>query len=226
MNIETLRLKTNRLSAQRAFYADTLGLPLEGEDGASFTVRVGSSRLTFQHDPAFDGFYHFAFAIPANQVREARAWLSARVPLLTDERGEDVFPSDLFASDNLYFDDADGNVVEFIARRELPGASDAPFGPERLLHVSEMGLVVADVPASVQDLRERHGLSPYRAESATFTAVGDITGMFIVVPEGRGWFPIGRPARPAPFTLTASTAAGPLVHEHVPTLDTVSGEVE
>lgn len=216
MNIETLLLKTGRLSAQRAFYTDTLGLPLVSEDGASFTVRVGSSRLTFEHDPSFDSFYHFAFAIPENQVREARAWLSARLTLLTDERGEDVFPSDLFVSDNVYFDDADGNIVEFIARHELPGASDVGFGPERLLHVSEMGLVVPDVPASVQRLRERHGLSPYRAESATFSAVGAITGMFIVVPEGRGWFPVGRPARPAPFTLTATTPDGRLVFEHAP----------
>lgn len=214
MQIRSLTLRARDLGRQRAFYGQTLGLPTEQDGETRLSVQVGSTQLMFEHDPAFLGFYHFAFTVPENQIEAAKTWLSARVPLLSDSAGQDLFAVEAFNTHNLYFDDADGNLAELIARHDLDNASDAPFGPASLLHLSEIGLVVRDVPATVRELGNRHGLNPYKGLSDTFTAVGDATGMFITVPQGRGWFPVGRPAPCAPFELTAQTAAGPLHHAH------------
>lgn len=214
MEIQELTLRSRALDAQRAFYSQTLGLPLSEADEARFSVRVGATRLRFVHEADFGGFYHFAFTVPENQIQEARAWLQARVPLLRDAQGEQVFFSKEFNTHNVYFDDADGNIVELIARHDLPNASVQAFGPASLLQVSEIGLVAPSVSRRVRDLREQHGLGVYKAQSDTFTAVGTATGMFITVPLGRGWFPVGRPAPCAPFELTALTPRGLLRYEH------------
>lgn len=214
MDIRTLTLRARDLASQRAFYAGTLGLVTEYTDETRLRVQVGTTLLEFVHDPTFTGFYHFAFTVPENQIAEARGWLRARVALLTDEEGQELFHSPQFNTHNLYFDDADGNIAELIARHDLRNSSSEPFGAPSLLHVSEIGLVVDDVPKSVQHLHTRHGLSPYKGQSDTFTAVGTAEGMFITVPEHRGWFPVSRPAPCAPFQLVAQTQHGIFRYTH------------
>ena len=44
----------------------------------------------------------------------------------------------------LYFLDGGGNVVELIDNDHLTNDSDAPFGPESLLEIAEVGLAAAD----------------------------------------------------------------------------------
>jgi hypothetical protein len=36
------------------------------------------------------------------------------------------------------------------------------------------------------------------------TAIGDDHGVVIVAPKGRGWIPVGLPARPLPTTIVAA----------------------
>ena len=211
MNIESLTLHTRVLAQQRAFYVDTLGLTVESEDEHALALRIGTTRLTFVQDESFGGFYHFAFSIPKNQFDAAYGWMEARIPLLTDEENQSAFElSSPWNSQGLYFDDADGNIAELIARHDLDNASGEPFGPQSLLCVSEIGLVVPDVPERVRELTRTYNLQPFDGVSDTFTAVGTHDGMFITVPEGRGWFPVGRPAVSAPFELSASTPDGEL----------------
>lgn len=203
MNITYLEISTKDLQAQRDFYASVLELPVTLES-ASLAVKAGSTDLVFMQAPSeFEGGYHFAFNIPENQFAAAKAWISSRVPLLRDENGQDEFHSESWNSHSVYFKDAMGNVLEFIARHNLKNAATADFGGAHILNVSEIGLPSEDVLAFVQDIELRLGLHPYRQEpNERFTAVGDDHGMLILPIQGRIWIPnSGVPARLLPVKV-------------------------
>lgn len=200
MHIRELRLHTHQLDGQRTFYAETLGLPLVDEGAQHVTFGAGSTRLTFAASDA-PTFYHFAFNIPSDQFAEAKAWAQARMMLIPHTDGSTSFMSSPhWDAEILYFYDRDGNIVEFIARHRLGDHASAPFSAANIRCVSEIGLVVADVRASVVTLTETLSINAFDGDgSDTFTAVGDEQGLFIVVREGRAWYPtVDQFARPAP----------------------------
>lgn len=202
MRIERLTLRTADLGAQRAFYADLLGFPVEEDREAGLTLRVGASLLHFVPG-VVAGPYHFAFNVPEDRFAEACAWLQERVTLLADDTGATEFYSENWDAHLAYFHDADGNIAEFTGRHTLPASPGTGFGVLDVPGVSEFGLTVESVPDAVAGLRARFALPVYGQASPTFTALGDEEGLLIVVPVGRGWFPTGEPARPLPFALRA-----------------------
>lgn len=207
MRIERLTLHASDLGAQRTFYTELLGLPVEADQADSLTLRAGSTALRFVPGEVA-GPYHFAFNVPEDRFGSARAWLEERVTLLPDETGEAIFHSDNWNADMVYFRDADGNILEFIARHTLPAAPGSGFGVADVLGVSELGLPTPDVPATARDLQDRFDLPTYGETSPTFAPLGDEEGLLIVVPVGRGWFPVGEPARRVPFHLRARAGHG------------------
>lgn len=190
MNITYLELPTKDLQAQKDFYSNALELSVnlsaEGLD-----VKAGETTLVFtQADSNFDGAYHFAFNIPENQFRAAKEWISTRAPLLKDESGKDEFDSANWNSHSIYFKDAAGNVLEFIARHDLKNASAEPFDSNYILNVSEIGLASEDVIAFANVLCSRLGISVFKQEpNETFTPVGDDDGLFILPIKNRMWIP-------------------------------------
>jgi hypothetical protein len=94
----------------------------------------------------------------------------------------------------VYFRDPEQNVVELLARPR----------PRPELTIAEVGLPVADVPAAVEALAGL-GLQPYREWHESFAPLGDADGLLIVVAVGRGWFPVGAPAGPAPIEVAVET---------------------
>jgi hypothetical protein len=106
----------------------------------------------------------------------------------------------------LYFVDAGGNVAELIANDHLDNDSDAPFGPDSLLEIAEIGVSAADTgatSAAIQDALSAEILWGGR-EGWLLTTIGDDHGVVIVAPTGRGWIPAGLPARPLPTTIVAA----------------------
>lgn len=198
-----LKLSTQELARQRVFYTETLGLRLLEETAEHFTVRAGSCLLRFNLSERDVTPYHFAFNIPANKLGEAKVWLLERVKLLERE-GQDQFSSESWNTEQVYFLDADGNILEFIARHELPNASNEPFSSAHILNVSEIGYVVPDVSEAVAALG-RLGLRPYRKPGEKFAPVGDAYGLLIVSEIARPWFPTETSAGVAPLELTVSS---------------------
>jgi catechol-2,3-dioxygenase len=190
MNISYLELPTKDLIAQRDFYSQVLALPVH-LSAERLGVRAGETDLVFtQADPDFDGAYHFAFNIPENQSHAAKAWILERIPLLHDENGQDEFTSESWNSQSVYFKDAAGNVLEFIARHNLKNGGEAEFDSARILNVSELGLPSEDVIAFARDLCSTLGISPFKQEpNETFTPVGDDHGLFILPIKNRIWIP-------------------------------------
>ncbi len=200
MYIKWLELQTKELQAQHEYYSNVLELPVELSAG-QLKVQAGATVLIFRKSISdFDGAYHFAFNIPANQLLAAKAWIAERVPLLHDENGKDEFDSTSWNSHSVYFNDAAGNVLEFIARRDLKNPVEGEFHSSQILNVSEIGLPSEDVVPFASEICERLGLSVFHQEpNDNFTPIGDDNGLFILPKKGRMWIPnSGVPAKLLP----------------------------
>jgi catechol 2,3-dioxygenase-like lactoylglutathione lyase family enzyme len=190
MNITSLELPTKDLQAQQDYYSQVLELQVD-VSADRLEMQAGNTILVFTQAPSnFDGAYHFAFNIPENQFGSAKVWISSRIPLLHDETGKEEFESANWNSHSIYFKDAAGNVLEFIARHNLKNAILGEFDSSQILNVSEIGLPSEDVIDFVNELCTRLGLSVYKQEpNATFTPVGDDNGLFILPIKDRIWIP-------------------------------------
>jgi catechol-2,3-dioxygenase len=167
-------------------------------------VQAGKTELLFKQAPSdFDGAYHFAFNIPENQFSAAKQWLTSRHSLLQDKSGQEEFKSKTWNSSSIYFLDAGGNVLEFIARHNLKNGVAEDFDSRQILNVSEIGLPAEDVIGFANELGTRLGLSVYRQEpNPTFTPVGDENGLLILPIQDRIWMPdSGVPARMLPIRV-------------------------
>jgi catechol 2,3-dioxygenase-like lactoylglutathione lyase family enzyme len=203
MKIERVELLSVDLQAQWNFYSNILELPA-GLKAPGLSVKAGTTNLLFtQADTGFEGAYHFAFNIPENQIVSAKEWLSRRTTLLRDERGNDHFRHEGWNADAVYFKDPAGNILEFIARHDLPNAVDGDFDSGQILNVSEIGLPSENVVAFAGELCTRLGLSVFRQEpNANFTPVGDNEGLLILPAKDRIWYPnTGVPARLLPVRV-------------------------
>ncbi len=188
MHIQELILQTRHLSKQKEFYIRTLGLPLLAETNVEFTVGAGTTRLSFQQTQQ-DVLYHLAFTLPRNTFSQAKSWLSERVPLLSKDGENEIFFANINAR-SLYFSDAASNILEYIVHYDLEQETSVSFQPTDVLHISEIGLPVEDVPEQVAFLKEKLGLEPYRGMSSEeFAFIGDIYGQLVVVKIGRPWLP-------------------------------------
>jgi catechol-2,3-dioxygenase len=222
MKIISLALQTNQPEKLRAFYTETMGLPLLAEEESQFSVQAGVSTITFSTVPdRADGPYHFAFNIPRNRIREAAEWLQERVAFLyAPGATTPIVQHENWEAEALYFYDPDFNIVELIAHKAAP-ESHAPFGSEQLIGLAEVGLPVTDVSGFARELREKLALPQWKTATALFEAVGNEEGMFIVVQEQRPWFPTQNPAMALPTRVEVQTAGtgtvqqGPFLIESV-----------
>ncbi len=203
MNITGLELLTADLQTQRDFYTNILELSTT-LTSSGLEVQAGKTDILFtQAPPDFDGAYHFAFNIPENQFHGSKEWISRRIPLLCDESGKDEFISENWNSHSVYFKDAGGNVLEFIARHNLKDAMDGAFDSQQVLQVSEIGLPSEDVVGLANELCTHLNVSVFKQEpNETFTPVGDDNGLFILPIKNRIWIPnSGVPARLLPVRV-------------------------
>jgi catechol-2,3-dioxygenase len=201
MKIVELQLETHCLEELKQFYTEILELPLLEERKRTFSFQAGATKIRFcQAEPPEKPFYHFAFNIPENQLKEAKKWLSGRTTLI-EKDGRDEFRFENWNADAVYFYDPGGNIVEFIARHSLTNRSDEKFSAQSILCVSEIGYVVEDVRLFSEHIKEELNLELWDGDEQQFAAVGDEEGLLIVVPVNRGWFPVDKPAEIHPVTV-------------------------
>ena len=133
MKISELTLFTTNLEAQQQFYTQVLELPLVATTVESFTVKLGVSSLTFvkaeRSIPA-----HFAINISSYKIQEALAWTQKRTDILLCD-GEPIADFSGWNAEALYFYDKDGNIVEFIARKDLDVINTHPFSTADILNI-------------------------------------------------------------------------------------------
>jgi len=204
LKITYLELPVKNLIAQKEFYAEVLQLPVTSTSAVELKIHAGATELVFtKADESFDGAYHFAFNIPENKFDESKHWISSRIPLLKDTDGRDEFASDRWKSHSLYFKDAAGNVLEFIARHNLKNPVTDPFGGDQILDVSEIGLPSEKVIEFAKDLCMQLDIAVFKQEpNGTFTPIGDDDGLFILPVKDRIWKPnSGVPAKLLPVKV-------------------------
>jgi catechol-2,3-dioxygenase len=102
----------------------------------------------------------------------------------------------------VYFRDPNGNILELIARHDLENANQTEFSSASLLNISEIGLACDNVSDVVKWLNKNLNLETYKSVSDTFSPVGNVHGLLILVHNAREWFPsTGVFATPQPVNL-------------------------
>ncbi len=205
MLIQGIGLNTSDLDAQLKFYEDVLGFQVIARRknyDESFTVQTGATKLTFIKSYREEMYrelfpelgkpseiHHFAFNIPENQIEQAAQWLQGRGISLLIADGRTIFNFESWNAHSIYFKDPQGNILEFIARHTLSNVNNKPFSTDSILSISEIGITVEDVPASIKQISSTLGLPVYKDASDTFAAMGDENGLFILVKRDRIWYP-------------------------------------
>jgi len=178
--------------ATKQFYETTLHFPLTSEEHNRFTIKVGTSMITFVKAPLEESpFYHFAFDVPSNQFEEAKAWIKEKIEL-SQEQGEDEVYFPFIDAKSIYFEDPAGNIVELICRFSDAKPSEEPFSTASLQKVSEMSIVVTDKLNALSALqkvsifeRDREEIS---ADGLSFMGEREDATYLLFVNEGRTWF--------------------------------------
>jgi catechol-2,3-dioxygenase len=190
MLIRNVKLLTAHLEELQSFYSVILELPIKEVSHDSFTVQVGLSSLTFERaiDSGEKPFYHFAMDISNNKLAEAIHWLGDKGVRLNElPNSSTAYYSASWDSTSIYFYDHAGNILEFIAKHGLDNYSEGPFRSIDLLRISEIGLVVPNVPAARESLHATFSLDAYKEDDDKFSAVGDEFGLFILSEHKRIW---------------------------------------
>ena len=220
VRIHRLTLATGDVVGQSAFWGGTLGLPVRECADDAIEIALQASTIRFeQASPGTDLRYHFAINVPRGSIQRAAAWIEERHELLAfhgdpdEEDGATIAHTDRGAS-ALYFLDAAGNVAELIANDHLDNGSDSPFGPDSFLEIAEIGLATTDTEATRAAIQEVLSAQILWGglEGWLLTAIGDDHGVVIVAPTGRGWIPVGLPARPLPTTIVAACGVRKVGH--------------
>ena len=205
MDIRQVQLATRSLADTARFY-ERLGCPVEIVD-ATVRIVLGSTLLVFRELPEMTGALHLAITIPTGTFDAAKAWIAGLTTVLgTDDQDEFEGPPN-WNSRSVYFEGPDQQLLELIERRDLPvDVGENTAVP--LVSVSEVGVPVPDVLGAVEALR-RAGLEPYaNPPGESFSAVGDVDGLVILVSPDRRWFPTGdRSPSSAPVVIDVGLGA-------------------
>lgn len=200
MDINVLTIYSNRLETQVHFYQNILGFTVLHRALDRVSLAIGTSVLhIIQREGATP--YHFAMNIPANKVSEARDWLKHRTDILCDDTIE-IHDFDFWNAEAVYCYDADHNIIEFIARKNLKNERSEAFSVQQVLSICEIGVPTDNIQSLYKTLHEHTGIEVYDGTFERFCAIGNEYGLFIVINRQlKKWFPIHDPAYISDFKL-------------------------
>jgi len=200
MQIVSIKLYTTQLEKQKDFYSKQLGFPVVNSSDNYFECRAGDSVFRMvQAEEATP--YHFAFNIPHNQTEEALAWLKSKVDILP-YKGDELVDFDAWNAQAMYFHDVDGNIVEFIGRRDIEVEEELPFSAQSILNISEIGLAVGDIRPAYDLIKQQLDIPLYDGSMESFCAAGSPNGLFIIINKNKKeWIPTDLKADSSPFRV-------------------------
>jgi len=200
MNILELEILSNNLSETERFYTELLGLTLARKDGNSISFQAGQSILTFTNSEELNPTYHFAFNIPHNKFDEAVTWACAKFDMIRNHENEIVTDFKNWNAKSIYFYDNNNNVLELIARFDLPNTSEVSFTGASIQSISEVGIVTDEPLVFGENLFTTYGVpffsrGPKRED---FAAMGNDEGLFVISKGSRNWYPTNHRAEKHP----------------------------
>ena len=213
MEIKEVTLFTHNLIAVRNFYSNELELELLEHSGSELCYKAGASQLRFKSITGCKPYYHLAFNIPPKLLEEALKWLKGHAQLIAWQ-GKELIDFPNWNARSLYFYDPVGNILEFIARQDLPANSRLDFDRDCILNISEIGIVNDPVFELQKKLENEYGVPVFARQTPNneFCPMGDDNGLLIVVTAHRNWFPTAVPCKPFPLQVTFTVDNGQLYH--------------
>jgi len=200
MQFNELILFSHNIKKQELFYGSVLNLEIKEKTLDSFAVYLQKSKLIFKYQKQSNP-YHFAINIPNNQEEEALNWLNKRVKIIPFNNDE-IIDFKTWNAKSIYFYDADNNIVEFIARKNLPNQTNISFSANNLIEISEIGVTTTSIKTIYNYLNTQLQLSIYDGGFKNFCAIGTEKGLFIVVNRNtKKWFPTNDIIYPSNFIL-------------------------
>ncbi|MFN8285733.1 MAG: hypothetical protein U0V74_03215 [Chitinophagales bacterium] len=200
MQLTEITLLTNSLPEIKNFYRQKLNFNCIDSTTHSAAFQCGASILRFQQSN-LAAYYHFAFNIDPVCFNTAHKWAEENLQLISYEKQNIVdFPN--WNARSFYFLDPAGNILEFIARFDLPSNS-AAFSTSSILGISEIGIVTDPVSAMRHRLQNNFNVQPFFRQTPTdeFCPMGDDNGLLIVVTQHRNWFPTTITCMPFPLKI-------------------------
>lgn len=197
MQILEVSLLSDDLKRTETFYSGRLGLTAINKKPSSISFLAGRSILTFQQSNNLRPVYHFAFNIPKNKLNEAITWASLKFNLLRIENNDFIADFKAWNAASFYFFDNNGNILEFIARRDLNNKSDEPFSSDSILSISEIGIVTMNVSELAHKLITDFNIPVFSKQPPheNFAAFGNDRGLLILSAPNRHWYPTDCPAK-------------------------------
>jgi catechol 2,3-dioxygenase-like lactoylglutathione lyase family enzyme len=213
MRILELELLSKDLEQTEHFYTNILGFTKLSASSNELSLAIGASKLTFRKTlQAANPVYHFAFNIAPNLLASAQDWLSQRLELLPiNEENTFVAHFEDWNANSVYFLDNNQNVVEFIARHDLPSVETHDFSPNEIYSLSEFGVVLpAHIIETASDWAKKYQLPLFRNlhPHANFTTLGTNEGILIFAHQDRPWFPTHIKAQPHWARINISSKGG------------------
>jgi len=200
MKISELTLYTSNLKAQKEFYNNVLNIPLNSESENHIDFLIGNSVLRYRY-ASNSKPYHIAINIPSNKEHEALAWLKERVAILK-HFDDEIIDFINWNAKAIYFYDADKNIIEFIARKNLKTDTSTVFNSDALLEISEIGVPVNQIEQVYNTLHNTCDLGVYFGNFNKFCAIGGERGLFIVIDKNsKNWFPTNDKAFASAFNV-------------------------
>lgn len=201
MMFESVLFYTNKVKILRRFYKNVLGLPITQTSDDAFTIKIGTSDVTFKYSDTAC-FYHFAINIPGNQFSIIKYWLKDRLTLVR-KNGEDQFYSSSFNADYMFLDDPAGNRVKLIGRRDRDLFGD--LTAEAFLNISEVKIITEFVE-EVGDQLQDFGLPLFHGavidlEGINYLGRGD-TYVALEAPVGKKLFSNQQATETHPLEIT------------------------
>ncbi|MBD2752536.1 VOC family protein [Spirosoma validum] len=212
MKLLTIELETADPVGTRKFYTQQLDLPIVAESAESLTVQVGWTQLTFRSVPGPVAPYHFAINVPSGMLELCMHWFSLNY-MDTQSPGQTIAEFPDWKARSAYFLDNNGNILEFIARRDLPYIDANLTVGDLFQCISELGIVTPCVVKTSYQLSKHFGVKRFSKSKPMhdFAALGDDNGLFIVSKENRTWLFTNTPAVVNNYRVTfESEPGGPL----------------
>ena len=161
---------------------------------------VGQSILSFQYKPHFKPS-HLAFNIPSNTIDEALFWLQKKVEILPCE-GTSIANFKSWNAKAIYFYDADNNIMEFIARKELNLLSEDSFYSKSIVSISEIAIATDSIERIYHSISKIKEITIYSGDMSRFCALGNEEGLFIVIDKNKKtWYPTHEVAYTSDFII-------------------------
>jgi len=209
MKIYQLQLKCFNLSEMKRFYTEDLEMELLSEAENYFVVKAGTTKLLFERDQCTP-YYHICFRTGSDYYDQMFNRLAEKSLLLPNEEGQ---YSMFWEGKQAYFIDPDGNILEILERPFIWGENQPQTG---WYDVGEIGMPVKTV-AEMQTEFRPYLQNRYKAKDDLFAFYGDQKGVFVLVKEGRNWYPTERGASIHPISAVVSgEKEGRFTHPSLP----------